>query len=37
MTGEGLIASEEIEISRCLGPAQLTCAPKGAKQGAGGS
>ena len=37
MTGEGLIASKEIEISRCLGPAQLACAPKGARQGAGGS
>lgn len=33
MTGEGLITSEEIDISWCLAPAQLTCVPNVVEQG----
>lgn len=33
MTGEGLIAPEEIDISWCLAPTQLICAPNRVEQG----
>lgn len=35
MTGEDLIASEEIDISWCLAPTQLTCVPNPVEQGQG--